>query len=64
MSASPPTSVRITGTCDSFTTLSEWQRLLEAIPGLRVVDVPRPTKDAQSGKVQFTISLSTGESKA
>ena len=57
-------SVRITGTCDSFTTLSEWQRLLEGIPGLRVVDVPRPTKDAQSGKVRFTISLSTGESKA
>jgi Tfp pilus assembly protein PilN len=57
-------SVRIKGTCDSFTTLSEWQRQLEAIPGLRVVDVPRPTKDAQSGKVQFTIALSTGESKA
>ena len=57
-------SVRITGSCDTFATLSEWQRLLETIPGLRVVDVPRPTKDAQSGKVQFTISLSTGESKA
>ena len=57
-------SVRITGSCDSFATLSEWQRLLEALPGLRVVDVPRPTKDAQSGKVQFTISLSTSESKA
>jgi len=57
-------SLRITGTCDSFTTLAQWQRLLEAIPGLRVVDVPRPTKDAQSGKVRFTIALSTGGSKA
>jgi hypothetical protein len=57
-------SVRITGTCDSFTTLAEWQRLLETIPGWRVVDVPRPTKDAQSGKVLFRISLSTSESRA
>jgi Tfp pilus assembly PilM family ATPase/Tfp pilus assembly protein PilN len=57
-------TVRITGTCDSFTTLSQWQRLLEAIPGLQVVDVPRSTKDAQSGKVGFTIALSIGGSKA
>jgi Tfp pilus assembly protein PilN len=57
-------SVRIAGTCDSFRTLSDWQRLLETIPGLHVVDVPHPTRDPQSGKVQFTISLSTGESKA
>jgi Tfp pilus assembly protein PilN len=57
-------SVRITGTCDSFTTLSQWQRLLEAIPGLQVVDVPRSAKDAQSGKVGFTIVLSIGGSKA
>jgi len=52
-------SVRILGSCDSFGTLSEWQRLLEQIPGLRVVDVPTPKKDAESGKVQFTISLSS-----
>jgi Tfp pilus assembly protein PilN len=56
-------AVRLKGLCDSFTTLSQWQRQLEAIPGLQVVDVPRPTKDAQSGKVQFTIALATGESK-
>ena len=55
-------SVHIKGICDSFKTLSEWQRLLEAIPGLQVVDVPRSAKDAQSGKVQFTIALSTGGS--
>ena len=55
-------SVRITGICDKFATLSEWQRLLETIPGLRVKDVPRPTKDAR-GKVQFTIYLSTDGSQ-
>jgi Tfp pilus assembly protein PilN len=57
-------SVRITGTCNSFATLSQWQRLLETIPGWRVVDVPRPTKDAPSGQVRFTISLSTEEGQA
>ncbi len=51
-------SARITGTCDKFATLSEWQRLLETIPGLRIKDVPRPAKDARTGKVQFTIYLS------
>jgi Tfp pilus assembly protein PilN len=57
-------SVRITGRCDSFATLSEWQRLLETIPGLQVVDVPSPKKDAESGKVQFTISLSSVRGQA
>lgn len=57
-------SVRIVGTCDSYVTFTDWQKLLETTPGLRVVDVPRSMKDPQSGKVQFTISLSTGESKA
>jgi Tfp pilus assembly PilM family ATPase/Tfp pilus assembly protein PilN len=56
-------SVRVTGSCDSFATLSEWQRLLETIPGLQVVDVPSPKKDG-SGKVQFTISLSSIKGKA
>jgi len=57
-------SVRLTGSCDSFATLSEWQRVLETIPGVRVVDVPRPIKDSRSGKVRFTISLSTVERPA
>lgn len=56
-------SVRITGSCDSYVTFTQWQHLLETIPGLRVEDEPRSTKDAR-GKVQFTISLSTRESKA
>ena len=57
-------SVRITGTCDKFATFSEWQRLLETIPGLRLKDVPRPTKNARTGKVEFTIHLSTDGSQA
>ncbi|MCU0913391.1 MAG: hypothetical protein MUC88_02375 [Planctomycetes bacterium] len=57
-------SVRIMGTCDSFTTLTEWQRLLGTIPGLRVVDAPSTKNDAQSGRVQFTISLSADKDKA
>jgi hypothetical protein len=57
-------SVRIRGSCDSFATFSQWQRGLESIPGWRIVDVPRPTREDQSGKVRFTISLSTAESEA
>jgi len=57
-------SVRITGDCDSFATFAEWQRLLQAIPGLRVVDSPSTRRDAPSGKVHFTVALSIGESKA
>jgi hypothetical protein len=56
-------SVRIMGSCDSFTTLSEWQRLLETTPGLQVVSIPNPKKDPDSGKVLFTISLSSTRSK-
>lgn len=56
-------SVRITGTCDTFATFSQWQRQLETLPGLRLKDVPRPTKD-RTGKVEFTIHLSTDGSQA
>jgi Tfp pilus assembly PilM family ATPase len=59
-----PDSVRITGTCDTFTTLSEWQRVLGTIPGLRVKDVPSQARDPRTGKVTFTIYLSTEESRA
>jgi Tfp pilus assembly PilM family ATPase len=56
-------SVRITGTCDKFATFSEWQRQLETIPGLRLKEVPHPTK-SRTGKVEFTIHLSTDGSQA
>jgi Tfp pilus assembly PilM family ATPase/Tfp pilus assembly protein PilN len=56
-------SVRIAGSCDSYAILMDWQHQLEAIPALHLVDV-RPTKDAQSGQVKFTISLAAREGKA
>lgn len=57
-------SVRITGTCDSFATFGDWQRILENTPGLRLVDAPQPQKRPESQKVEFKISLSTTEKKA
>lgn len=51
-------AVRITGSCDSFRTLLEWQQELEEIPEFDVVDVQDPEKNAETGKVHFTLSLS------
>ncbi len=51
-------SVRVTGNCDSFATLSDWQRVLEEIPGFDIVDRPNQKKDVQTGKVLFSLSLS------
>ncbi|MHC4520817.1 MAG: GspL/Epsl periplasmic domain-containing protein [Planctomycetota bacterium] len=53
-------AVRVTGSCDSFTTFSEWQRVLETIPDLHTVDVPKQEKDAKTGNVHFALSLSSG----
>ena len=53
-------SVRVTGRCDSFGTLLEWQRMLQEIPGFEDVDIPSPNRDAETGKVDFTLSLSCG----
>jgi hypothetical protein len=49
----------VTGHCDSFATLSGWQRLLEEIPGFEIVDQPNPGRDAKTGSVRFTLSLSS-----
>jgi Tfp pilus assembly protein PilN len=57
-------SIRVQGSCDSFAAFSEWQRILENAPGLRLVDVPQPKRDAGSDRVQFSILLSTAERKA
>jgi Tfp pilus assembly PilM family ATPase/Tfp pilus assembly protein PilN len=57
-------SIRITGTCDSFATFGDWQRVLENTPGLRLVDAPQPQKNPDSQKVEFKVSLSTTEKKA
>ncbi|MDY0355725.1 MAG: hypothetical protein RBR19_07590 [Sedimentisphaerales bacterium] len=53
-------SIRVIGQCGSFATLSGWQRTLEEIGGLEIVDEPKPGKDAKTGRVRFTLSLSSG----
>ena len=52
-------SVRVTGHCDSFETLLEWQRVLEEIPEFEVADVSNPQWDPKMKKVDFTLSLSS-----
>jgi Tfp pilus assembly PilM family ATPase len=52
-------SVRVTGSCDSFGTLLEWQGMLEEIPGFENVHIPNPNRDAKTGNVDFTLSLSS-----
>lgn len=52
-------SVRVTGSCDSFAAFSEWQHVVEDLPGLHIIEDANPKKDGQTGKVHFTLSLST-----
>ncbi len=56
-------SVRIKGTCDKFAAFLEWERSLGALPGLRIKDAPHSMRDDKTGKVQFTVSLSSGGEK-
>ena len=51
--------VRVTGTCDSFESVFEWQRLLREVPGFILVDVQDAQKEPNSGTVHFTIVLSS-----
>lgn len=53
-------SVQAIGTCDSFAVISEWQRLLKQIPGFDAVDIQDQKKDARTGQVQFTLSMTSG----
>ncbi len=55
-------SIAIVGTCDSFNTFFEWQRLIENTPGLRFTSEPQPEKTSDS-KVGFRVPLSTTEKK-
>ncbi len=52
-------SARVTGSCTSSAAVFDWQRILEDVPGIEIADGPNPEKDAQTGKVRFTLSLST-----
>ena len=52
-------TVRISGTCDSFESVYQWQRLLQEVPGFNLVDVQDVQRQPQSGVVQFTMLLSS-----
>jgi len=53
-------SVRLNGTCDSFESVYQWQRLLQEIPGFALVDVQDDVqKEPKSGAVHFTIVVSS-----
>ncbi len=52
-------SVRLNGTCDSFESVYQWQRLLQEIPGFALVDVQDVQKEPKSGAVHFTIVVSS-----
>ncbi len=51
--------VRVNGTCDSFESVYEWQRLLREVAGFTLVDVQDAQKEPKSGTVNFTIVLSS-----
>lgn len=50
-------SVRLTGTCGSFASLSKWRRLLQEIPLFAAVDAQDIQKEPKTGTVRFTILL-------
>jgi Tfp pilus assembly protein PilN len=52
-------SVRLNGTCDSFESVYQWQRLLQKIPGFALVDVQDVQKEPKSSTVHFTMVVSS-----
>jgi len=52
-------TVRVSGTCDSFESVYQWQRLLQDLPGITGVDVQDVQRQPQSGAVHFAIVLSS-----
>jgi Tfp pilus assembly PilM family ATPase len=51
--------VRIKGTCDSFESVYEWERLLRKVPGFARVNVQDPQREPKSNRVNCTILLSS-----
>jgi hypothetical protein len=50
--------VRISGTCNSFEPVNDWQRLLQKIPAFTNVEFKDIEKQSKSGLVEFTMLLS------
>jgi len=57
-------SVRLQGTCDSFDSVYQWQRLLQEIDGFSLVDVQNPQRNPKGGAIHFTILISLDRSPA
>jgi len=57
-----PSSIRVSGTCNSFESVYQWQELLQKVPGFALVDVQNAQKEAQSNVVHFTILISSAKS--
>jgi Tfp pilus assembly protein PilN len=55
-----PSSVRISGTCNSFESVYQWQEVLQKVPGFALVDVDAQ-REPKSGAVSFTILISSGK---
>jgi len=55
-----PSSVRISGTCNSFESVYQWQEILKKVPGFALVDVDAQ-RQPQGGAVSFTILVSSGK---
>ncbi len=51
-------TVRINGTCESFESVYQWQRFLQEVPGLALIDVKDIGKQSKSDLVEFTMLLS------
>lgn len=56
-------SVRLNGTCNSFEMVYRWQHQLRNIAAFQLVDVQDVRKQPKSGKVRFTILISSNISE-
>lgn len=57
-------SIRLSGSCNSFESVYEWQRLLREVPEFAIVDVQDAQRDPESGAVHFTMLISSAGSAA
>ncbi len=55
-------SVRLKGTCDSFDSVYQWQRLLQETDGFTLVDVQDPQRNPKGDAIHFTILISLDRS--
>ena len=54
-------TVRIIGSCDSFESVYDWQRVLREVSGFKLVDVQDVQKEPKSGIVRWTMVLSSAK---